>query len=247
MHETVQIRTADGLCPAHAFTPSASTGPWPGAILYMDGLGIRPALLAMGQRLADAGYLVLVPDLYYRHGPYAPMNAAEVLASGKFREILGPLFATTGRGAAVRDTAAFLEWFDSRPDCAGGKLGVTGYCMGGGIALAVAAAYPDRIGAAASFHGGNLVSDEPDSPHRMASQIRARVLVAGAVEDSGYTEADAAQLDAALTAAGVEHACVFYPGALHGWTMTDFPIYQEEGAERHWRELVALFDRALKG
>lgn len=247
MHETVHIRSADGLCPAHAFTPQAGAGPWPGAILYMDGFGIRPALLAMGQRLADAGYLVLVPDLYYRHGPYEPMDPMAIFAAGSFREVVWPLFATTGKGLAARDTAAFLDWFDSRADFAGGQLGVTGYCMGGGIALAVAAAYPERIGAAASFHGGNLVSDEPDSPHKLAPRIKARVLVAGAVEDSGYTEADAAQLDAALTAAGVEHACVFYPGARHGWTMTDFPIYQEEGAERHWRELAALFDRALKG
>lgn len=247
MHETVQITAADGTCEAHVFTPSTGQGPWPGAILYMDALAIRPALLAMGQRLADAGYLVLLPDLFYRYGPYDELDPKAVFATGSVRAIVGPLMATTGKGPAVRDTAAFLDWFDSRADFAGGKLGVTGYCMGGGMALAVAAAYPDRIGAAASFHGGNLVTDEEDSPHRLAPQISAKVLVAGAVKDAAYTEEHAEQLAAALTSAGVDHTCVFYPDALHGWTMTDFPIYQEEGAERHWRELIALFDGALKG
>ena len=246
MAETVEITTADGVCPAHVFTPREGVGPWPGAIIYMDALAIRPALLAMGQRLADAGYLVLLPDLFYRHGPYPTLDPKVVFANGSVRAVLGEMMATTGKGPAVRDTAAFLDWFDARADFAGGKLGVTGYCMGGGIALAVSAAYPERIGAAASFHGGRLVTDEPDSPHRLAPQIKARVYIAGAVDDASYTPSDAEVLEAALAAAGIDHRCEFYEGALHGWTMTDFPVYQEEGAERHWRELIALFDGALR-
>jgi len=246
MHETVSIRTEDGTCPAHVFTPDSGSGPWPGAIFYMDGLAIRPTLFAMAQRLANAGYLVLLPDLYYRYGPYEPLDPKPIFASGSVREALGPMLATTGKGPASRDTAAFLDWFDSRADFAGGKLGVTGYCMGGGIALAVAAAYPDRIGAAASFHGGGLATDDADSPHLLAPKITARVYVGGAVDDASYPPEQAERLEAALTAAGVDHRCEFYEGALHGWTMTDFPIYQEAGAERHWRELVALFDGSLR-
>jgi len=246
MHETVQLQTRDGTCTAHAFTPSTGAGPWPGAIIYMDGIGIRPSLLAMGQRLADAGYLVLLPDLFYRYGPYEPLDPREIFATGSIRKVIGPMMASTGKGPAARDTAAFLNWFDSREDFAGGRIGVTGYCMGGGIALTVAGTYPDRIGAAASFHGGGLATDDADSPHLLAPKITARVYVGGAVDDASYPPEQAERLEAALTAAGVDHRCEFYEGALHGWTMTDFPIYQEAGAERHWRELVALFDGSLR-
>jgi carboxymethylenebutenolidase len=245
MHETVQIQTADGTCPAHAFTPSSGTGPWPGAIVYMDALAIRPALFALGQRLADAGYLVLLPDLFYRYGPYPPIDIAAVFASGSVREVLGPLMATTGKGPAAKDTAAFLDWFDSRADFAGGKLGVTGYCMGGGIALTVAGTYPDRIGAAASFHGGNLATDEPDSPHLLAPRIKAKVYVGGADQDAGYPPEQQARLDAALTAAGVDHTCEIYPGALHGWVMSDMPVFNPPAAEKHWAELTRLFAAAV--
>lgn len=244
MHETVAIRTADGTCPAHVFTPASGSGPWPGAIFYMDALAIRPALLSMAQRLADAGYLVLLPDLFYRYGPYETIDPGPIFAAGSVREVIGPLMATTGKGPATRDTAAFLDWFDSRADFAGGKLGVTGYCMGGGIALAVAAAYPDRIGAAASVHGGSLATDEPDSPHLGASRIKARVYVAGADQDASYPPEQAERLEAALTAAGVDHKCEIYPGALHGWTMPDFPVYDAVAAERHWDELLGLFAAA---
>lgn len=246
MHETVSIRTADDTCPAHVFTPESGSGLWPGAIFYMDGLAIRPTLFAMAQRLANAGYLVLLPDLYYRYGPYEPLDPKPIFASGSVREALGPMMSTTGKGPASRDTAAFLDWFDSRADFVGGKLGVTGYCMGGGIALAVAAAYPERIGAAASFHGGNLATDDPDSPHLGAPRMAARVYVAGADQDGSYPPEQAARLEAALSAAGVDHRCEIYAGALHGWTMADFPVYDEAAAERHWDELIGLFDGVLK-
>lgn len=247
MHETTEIRTADGTCPLHVFTPSAGDGPWPGAILFMDALAIRPALFAMAQRLADAGYLVALPDLFYRTGPYDQIDAKAVFAAGSVRQVIGPMMAATGPGPATRDTAALLDWFDSRPDFAGGKLGVTGYCMGGKLALTVAAAFPDRIGAAASFHGGSLATDDPDSPHLGADRITAKVYVGWADQDASYPPEQAERLDRALSAAGVDHRSELYAGALHGWTMTDFPIYDEPAAERHWRELVGLFDGALKG
>jgi carboxymethylenebutenolidase len=245
MHEQLSIRTHDGDCPAHVFTP-AGTGPWPAVIFFMDGLAIRPTLFAMGQRLADGGFLVLLPDLFYRAGPYAPLDPKAVFASGNVRAAIGHLFGSTDNRRAAADTAAFLAWLDGRPDVAGKKVGVTGYCMGGGIALTVAGTYPDRIAAAASFHGGNLATDDELSPHRLAPQIRGRVYVGGADQDASYPPEMAERLDQALTAAGVDHTCEIYEGALHGWTMADFPIYNETAAERHWTVLFQLFNDTLK-
>ena len=242
--ETLTVRTRDGDCPVQVFTPQGD-GPWPAAIFFMDGLGIRPTLFDMGQRLADAGYVVLLPDLYYRAGPYEPLDPKAVFASGDVRAAIGPLYSTTGNLKAAQDTEAFLALIDSRKDVAGGKIGTTGYCMGGGISLTVAGTYPDRIAAAASFHGGGLASDSEESPHLLAPKIKARVYVGGADQDGSYPPEMAEKLDKALTEAKVDHRCEIYEGALHGWTMADFPIYNEPAAERHWRELLALFEATL--
>jgi carboxymethylenebutenolidase len=247
-HEQTVIRTQDGDCPAHVFTPEGAEqtgGPWPAVIFYMDGFGIRPALLAMAQRLADGGYVVLLPDLFYRAGPYAPLDPKTVFASGNVRAALGPLLGATDNRRGAEDSAAFIAWLDTRSDVAGSRIGTTGYCMGGGISLTVAGTYPDRVAAAASFHGGSLATDAELSPHLLAPKMKARVYVAGADKDESYPPEMAERLDAALTEAGVEHRCEIYPGALHGWTMTDFPIYNRDAAERHWEALFALFGETL--
>jgi carboxymethylenebutenolidase len=243
-HEKLSVRTRDGDCPVHVFTPQGA-GPWPAAIFFMDGLGIRPTLFDMGQRLADAGYVVLLPDLYYRAGPYEPLDPKAVFASNDVRGAIGHLYSTTGNRKAAQDTEAFLALIDSRKDVSGSKIGTTGYCMGGGISLTVAGTYPDRVAAAASFHGGGLASDAEDSPHLLAPKIKARVYVGGADQDGSYPPEMEVRLDKALTDAKVDHRCEIYEGALHGWTMADFPIYNEPAAERHWRELLALFKETL--
>jgi carboxymethylenebutenolidase len=243
-HETLSVRTKDGDCPVYVFTPQGA-GPWPAAIFFMDGLGIRPILFDMGQRLADAGYVVLLPDLYYRAGPYEPLDPKAVFASNDVRGAIGHLYSTTGNRKAAQDTEAFLALIDSRKDVSGKKIGTTGYCMGGGISLTVAGTYPDRIAAAASFHGGGLASDSEESPHLLAPKIKARVYVGGADQDGSYPPEMAEKLDKALTEAKVDHRCEIYEGALHGWTMADFPIYNEPAAERHWHELLALFKATL--
>ena len=243
-YEQVSIRTQDGDCPAYVFPPSG-IGRHPAVIFYMDGLGIRPTIFEMGQRLATHGYVVLVPDLFYRAGRYEPLDAKEVFASGDVRAAIGHLFASTDNRRAGEDTGAFLAYLDSREDVAGTKVGTTGYCMGGAISLTAAGTYPDRIAAAASFHGGNLATDSELSPHRLAPTIAARVYVAGADQDGSYPPEMAARLDQALSDAGVDHRCEIYPEALHGWTMADFPVYNEAAAERHWDELVALFADTL--
>ncbi|HEY1382249.1 MAG TPA: dienelactone hydrolase family protein [Dongiaceae bacterium] len=243
-HEQLSIRSRDGNCPAHVFRPEGP-GRWPAAIFYMDGLGIRPTLLRMGQRLADGGYVVLLPDLFYRAGPYAPLEPKKVFAAGNVREVLAHLFGSTDNRRAAEDTGAFLAYLDTRADVAGSKVGTTGYCMGGAVSLTAAGTYPDRIAAAASFHGGNLATDSELSPHRLASGMKGRIYVAGADRDNSYPPEMAERLQRALTDAGVEHRCEIYPGALHGWTMADFPVYDEPAAERHWRALLALFSDTL--
>ncbi len=245
-HEQVSIRTHDGDCPAHVFTP-ARAGRWPAVIFYMDGLGIRPTLFSMGQRLADSGYVVLLPDLFYRAGRYEPMDPKKIFAMGDFRAALGYLFQSTDNHRAAADTQAFLAWLDRRDDVTGSKVGTTGYCMGGAISLTVAGTFPERIAGAASFHGGNLAIDTELSPHLLAPKMKGRIYVAGADQDNSYPLEMAERLENALSAAGADHRCEIYAGALHGWTMTDFPpsIYNEAAAERHWGELLALFKGSL--
>jgi carboxymethylenebutenolidase len=242
--EQVSIRTPDGDCRTFVFSPSEG-GRHPAVVFYMDGLGIRPTIFKMGQRLADYGYVVLVPDLFYRAGPYEPLDPEKVFASGDVRGAIGHLFASTDNRRAGEDTEAFLTYLESRQDVVGTTVGTTGYCMGGRMSLTAAGLYPDRVAAAASFHGGNLATDSELSPHLLAPQIKARVYVAGADNDSSYPPEMAARLEQALSDARVDHRCETYAGALHGWTMADFPVYNEVAAERHWDELVALLTDSL--
>lgn len=241
--EKITIRTRDGECPAHVMTP-AGAGPWPAAILYMDGAGIRPTLVEMGQRLADDGYVVLVPDLFYRSGPYGPFVPKELFKSG-FREVVGPLMAATGNHKAAEDTAAFLAYLDTRSDVAGRKLGAVGFCMGGGMAIAAAGTYPDRFGAVASFHGGNLATDLPTSPHLLAPRLQAEVYIGAADNDGSYPPAMAERMEKALSDAGVRYTAETYAGVHHGWMKPDFPVYDHDAAERGWVKLLDLFKRNL--
>jgi carboxymethylenebutenolidase len=242
VHEQLVIEAADGPCPTHLFRPDGD-GRWPAVIAYMDALAIRPAMIELAARVAAAGYVVLLPDMFYRHGAYAPIVASEIK---DFRAEIGPLMATVNNAKAAQDTAHFLDFLAARPEVKGGKVGTTGYCMGGGMALTAAGRFPDRIAAAASFHGGSLATDAADSPHLLAPAIKAEVYVASADNDRSYPPEMAARLEAALAEAGVRHRCEIYEGAVHGWTMPDLAIYDEAAAERALRELLALFGRTLK-
>ena len=241
----IDIETRDGLCPSYVNRPAGS-GPWPAVLVFMDGLAIRPAMLQLGERLATHGYFVLLPDLYYRAGPYEPMDPRAVFADPQQRKILMEKFFAVATSANIMsDTRAFLDYLAAQPDVKPGGIGVTGYCMGGRLSLIAAGTYPDSIVAAASYHGGNLANDAPDSPHLLAARIRARVYVAGATEDNSFPDDMKARLEKALTDARVDHEIETYP-ARHGWVFSDFPVYDEAAAQRHWRTLVALFDSKLK-
>ena len=240
----VAIKTRDGACPASLFTPAEKAGPWPGVIFFMDGLGIRPSMWEMGQRLADGGYLVLLPDLYYRLGSYPPMNPAQVLADPKLREGLMKFVTSLDRDRKIADAAAFIEFLSSRPEAKGDRFGATGYCMGGNASLTAAGAFPNRFAAAASFHGGNLATDKPDSPHLFVKNVTGRVYVAGAVEDASFPEEQKDRLEKALTEARVDHLVETYP-ARHGFAVPDMPVFDAAAAERHWAALSKLFHDAF--
>ncbi len=244
--EEVSIRTADGECPTSVFTPREGAGPWPAAIFFMDGLGIRPVLFEMAQRLADAGFVVLLPDLYYRAGPYEPLDVSAVFASGDARAALAPFLGSTDNQRAAQDTQAFLDYLQGRSDVSGTSVGTTGYCMGGAISLTVAGTYPDRVAAAASFHGGSLATDSELSPHLLVDRIQGRVYVGAADNDNSYPPEMAARLVEALMDSSVAHRHDLYVGAAHGWTMSDFLVYNADAAERHWAALIDLFTETLR-
>jgi carboxymethylenebutenolidase len=243
--EKINITTPDGIADCYVFHPPGA-GPWPAVIFYMDAIAIRPALLAMAQRLANSGYYVLLPNLFYRGGAYAPFDPASVFSGGPERDRLRALMNSTNNTLAMRDTGAFLDYLFQQPMVAGSKVGCTGYCMGGRFALLAAGTFPDRVAAAASFHGGSLATDAPDSPHLVARKIRASVYVGVAGIDPHFPDSEKERLQAALENAGVRFQLEVYPGAHHGFTMTDVPVYNREAAERHWQRLLQLLQEALE-
>ena len=244
--EQVSIKTRDGDCRAWVFRPEGQ-GPWPASIIYMDGVAIRPALFDFGERLAGRGYFTLLPDLFYRDGVYEPMDPSKLFADEAAR---AALFAKIGKCVSAQavqtDTAAFLDFLSDQPDVKGSKVGVTGYCMGGTVAMIAAAEFPGRIAAAAGFHPGRLATDDPSSPHLLAPRIKARVYIGGADQDQGFPPEQKDRLKQALDDASVQNTVEIYDGAKHGYTMPDLSVYDAPAAERHWRELFQLFDAALK-
>ncbi len=241
--QTVTIETADGACETSVFRPEGK-GPWPALLFFMDGVGIRPALFEMGERMAAAGYFVLLPDLFHRAGPYTAPDPAKLFSDPELRASWSKKVGGLTPDGAMRDTKACLDFLSRQPDVKQPEVGVTGYCMGGRLAVWAAATFPDRIVAAAAFHPGGLVTDAPDSPHLLAPKIKGKIYVAGAIEDAHFTDAQKATFDEALTEAGVDHVVTTYR-ARHGWVPRDTPIHDEHEAERHYEALFALLASSL--
>jgi carboxymethylenebutenolidase len=241
----VEIKTSSGICPSYVYRPAAP-GPWPAVLVYMDGLGIRPAILEIGETLAAHGYYVLLPDLYYRSGPYAPMDPHAIFANPDKRvELREKFLALATQANVMSDTHAFLDYLAGQADVRRGAVGTTGYCMGGLMSLTAAGTFPDRIAATASYHGGRLATDSPESPHLLAPKMKSRVYVAGAIEDESFPDDMKNRLEAALTGAGVDHKIETYQ-AKHGWVFRDTPVFDAAAAARHWQTLLSLFDGTLK-
>lgn len=237
---TDSITTPDGVCPVTVATQDGQ-GRWPGIVLYPDAGGARPALRDMAARLAALGYVVLLPDVYYRRGDWAPFDMATVFAEEAERNRIFDLMREITPAVMASDAEAFFDYLASRPDVAGDRFGTTGYCMGGRTSLFVAGRVPGRVAAAMSFHGGGLAAEgDPGSPHLLADRIRAAIYVGGAENDASYTAEDASRLDAALTDAGVEHVMEWYPAA-HGFAVTDNASFDPSAAERHWGATESFF------
>ena len=240
----VDLETPDGRMDCHVFTPDGA-GPWPAVILYMDAFGVRPDLASMAQRLASNGYVVAVPNLYYRSGAYAPFDPKQVFAEGPERDRFKSMIRSISDTMVMRDTAAVMAMLDARPDVRAGRMGVVGYCMGGGFALSAAGTFPERVAAAASFHGGSLATDKPDSAHLLAPRMRARVYVGVAEIDASFSPDQQRLLETALSEGGVDFEVEIYKGAKHGFAVTNHLVYDRDASERHWQRLVRLFAETL--
>ncbi len=244
---TTDLATADGTADAFVAAP-AGGAPRPGVLLYMDAFGLRSRLEEMAARIAAEGYVVLVPNVFYRHGR-APLVDTSGLARPENRErlfaTLGPFMEALSPEPAMRDAEAYLSWLAADPRVADGPVGVVGYCMGGALALRTAAHLPDRVAAVASFHGGRLATDAADSPHLLLDRVAAEVYVGHADHDGSMPPEQQQRLEDALTAAGTAHVCELYEGAAHGFTMADTAAYDEAATARHWDRLLDLLSRTL--
>src|SRR3954452_7855417 len=248
VEKSVEIKTPDGTCDAVFIHPAS--GSYPGVLVWPDAFGLRPSLRDIGKRLAAEGFLVLVPNPFYRVAK-APVIAAPSSFSfstpadrAKLQPLMGSVNAA---GAAEKDAAAYLAFLDAQPQVdRTKKMGTQGYCMGGPLVVRTAAALPDRIGAGASFHGGGLVTDKPDSPHLLAPKIKARMYFGVASNDDQKQPDAKDKLREAFAAAKVPAEIEVYP-AKHGWCVPDMPsdkegpIYSRPDAERAWSKLLALY------
>ena len=237
----IEIETPDGVCDSYFVHPAS--GAHPGVLIWPDAFGLRPAIRQMATRLAESGYSVLAVNQYYRTKK-API--AEGTNFAELRETLRPLMQSLSPETNVTDAKAFVSFLDSQDSVdKDRKMGTMGYCMGGPMTMRTAAAIPDRVGAGASFHGGGLVTDRPDSPHLLVEKMTAHYLFAIA-ENDDQRQPDAKDvLRETFEAAGLPAEIEVYEGAMHGWCPPDTPVYHEAQAERAWSRLLALFDRAL--
>jgi carboxymethylenebutenolidase len=250
----VEIRTPDGTCDAAFIHPA--TGSHPAVVIWPDAFGLRPSMRDMAKRLATDGYSVLVPNPFYRVAK-APLfedasnfNFGDPAQRSKLTPLMGSINA---EGAAERDATAFIAWLDTQRQVdRNKKVGTQGYCMGGALVVRTAAAVATRVGAGASFHGGGLVTPNPNSPHLLAPKIKARMYFAIAANDDAQQPEAKTKLKEAFDAAKVPVEIEVYPQAQHGWCVPDMPkqpngqpIYNKPDAERAWGKLLALYKAAL--
>jgi carboxymethylenebutenolidase len=235
----VTVKTPDGTCDAYFVHPAAGSAA--GVLFWPDIFGLRPSMRQMGKRLAETGYSVLVVNPFYRvkPAPTADKGAATPIPS------LMPLAQALNETTHMTDAKAFIAWLDSQPSVnKNRKIGTQGYCMGGPMAFRTSAAAPDRIGAVASFHGGGLVTQNPNSPHLQASKTKAQFLVAIATNDDQRAPTEKDVLKETFAKANLQAEVEVYPGA-HGWCPPDSGVYSEPAAERAWSRLLAMYGKAL--
>jgi carboxymethylenebutenolidase len=236
----VTITTPDGTADCYFVRPASGTAP--GVLVWPDIFGLRPAFRTMGKRLAETGYSVLVVNPFYRvkKAPTAEQGAATPIPS------LLPLAQALNETTHMTDAKAFIAWLDQQPSVAKNrKIGTQGYCMGGPMAFRTSAAVPDRVGAVASFHGGGLVTPNPNSPHLQASKTKAQFLIAVAANDDMRSPDEKNVLKDTFAKANLQAEVEVYTGAAHGWCPPDSGVYNEPQAEKAWTRLLALYSKAL--
>src|SRR5215813_3224161 len=236
----VTIKTPDGTADCYFVHPSSGTAP--AVLFWPDIFGLRPAVRQMGKRLAESGYSVLVVNPFYRtkKAPTAEAGGATPIQG------LMPLARALNETTQMTDAKAFIAWLDQQPSVAKNrKIGTQGYCMGGPIAFRTAAAVPDRVGAVASFHGGGLVTTNPNSPHLQAAKTKAQLLIAIAANDDQRAPNDKTVLKETFEKANLPAEIEVYTGAAHGWCPPDSGVYNEPQAEKAWSRLLALYGKAL--
>jgi carboxymethylenebutenolidase len=240
----VNVKTPDGTADCYFVHPT--TGTAPGVVVWPDILGLRTAFRKMGKRLAESGYAVLVVNPFYR-GKKAPVvPEGTVFSDPAVNSVIRPMAANLNATTHTSDAKALIAWLDSQPSVARNrKIGTTGYCMGGPIVMRTAAAVPDRVGAAATFHGGPLVSAAADSPHLLIPQMKAQFLIAVAENDDMREPNTKTTLKDGFAKANLPAEIEVYAGAQHGWCPPDSPVYNEAQAEKAWTRLLALFGKAL--
>jgi len=240
----IKIRTPDGT--ADAVLYHAEEGRAPGVIFLTDIGGIRPSQREMARRIAAEGYIVLLPNIFYRTARVPvfdfPIKFGEERTTQRFAELSGPLTPE----AMDRDAAAYVDYLAAQDSVSAGGIGVVGFCFSGAMIMRTAAMRPDRVVAAASFHGGRLYTDDPTSPHLLLPRIKARLYFGHAVEDRSMPAEAIARLDEALKAWGGDYESEVYEGAHHSWTVSDSPVYNRLQAERAFSELMDLFSKRLK-
>ena len=248
----VEIKTPDGTCDAAFIHPKS--GSHAGVLVWPDAFGLRPATRDIGKRLAAAGYSVLVPNPFYRvsKAPFTDASGFDFQNQADMAKLRPLMASVNAPGNAEKDAAAYVAFLDAQKEVdKAKKIGTQGYCMGGPLVMKTAAALPDRVGAGASFHGGGLVTDGPDSPHLLAPKIKARMYFGIASNDDARQPDAKDKLREAFAAAKVPAEIEVYAGALHGWCMPDMPtqngapIYNKADAERAWGKLLALYKTAL--
>jgi carboxymethylenebutenolidase len=247
----VEIKTSDGTCNAAFVHPKS--GSYPGVLLWTDAFGLRPSMRAIAKRMAAEGYSVLVPNPFYRvaKAPFSDASSFNFQNADDMAKLRPLMASVNAPGNAEKDAAAYVAFLDAQKEVnKGKKIGTLGYCMGGPLVVKTAALLPDRIGAGASFHGGGLVTDKPDSPHLLAPKIKARMYFGIASNDDSRQPDAKDKLKEAFAAAKVSAEIEVY-AALHGWCVPDMPvqngapIYNKPDAERAWGKLVTLYKAAL--
>ncbi len=244
VEQDVMVETPDGMADCYFVHPAS--GKHAAVIVWPDIVSIRPAFRAMGKRLAESGYSVLVVNPYYRTARGAVVPEGKTFRDPGIRDLLMPHARTLSPETCVSDGRAFVAYLDQQPSVdTDRKIGTTGYCMTGSYTMRLAAAIPERIGAGGSFHGGGLATDKEDSPHLLAPQMDAAFLIAIAANDDERDPEAKVMLREAFDAAGVTAEIEVYTGTQHGWCPPDSSVYHEVQAERAWSRLLALFEREL--